>query len=160
EPDAGSDPLTMRMRARRERGEWVLNGAENWIANAGVADLYVVFAESRRATDRIAVFAVPGDAPGLTISRLEHKMGMRGSPSGDVRLPDEYVVSAPRRGIHDRHAHARSLAPRDRRPSARHRAGGDRLRGVPRPGKDHEIQRVVIARALWSLTAVRRAGRD
>ena len=107
EPNAGSDPLAMRMRARRDGDEWVLNGAKNWITNAGVADLYVVFAvtdESGRATDRITAFAVPGDAPGLSISRLEHKMGMRGSPTGqpvfeDVRLSREYVIGAPGEGF-------------------------------------------------------------
>jgi len=107
EPDAGSDPLAMRMRARRDGDGWVLNGAKNWITNAGVAGLYVVFAvtgDTGRATDRITAFAVPGDAPGLSISRLEHKMGMRGSPTGqpvfdDVRVPDENVIGAPGEGF-------------------------------------------------------------
>jgi alkylation response protein AidB-like acyl-CoA dehydrogenase len=107
EPDAGSDPLAMRMRARRDGGEWVLNGAKNWITNAGLADLYVVFAvteESSRATDRITAFAVPGDAPGLSISRLEHKMGMRGSPTGqpvfdDVHLSPDHVIGTPGEGF-------------------------------------------------------------
>jgi alkylation response protein AidB-like acyl-CoA dehydrogenase len=107
EPDAGSDPLSMRMRARRDGDEWVLNGAKNWITNAGVADVYVVFAVSEdadRPSGRITAFAVEADRPGVTISRLEHKMGMRGSPTGqpvfeDVRVPDANVIGSPGEGF-------------------------------------------------------------
>jgi alkylation response protein AidB-like acyl-CoA dehydrogenase len=107
EPDAGSDPLAMRMRARQEGEDWVLNGAKNWITNAGVAHVYVVFAvtgESERPAGRITAFVVEADRPGLSISRLEHKMGMRGSPTGqpvfeDVRVPRENVIGAPGEGF-------------------------------------------------------------
>jgi alkylation response protein AidB-like acyl-CoA dehydrogenase len=107
EPDAGSDPLAMRMRGRRDGDEWVLNGTKNWITNAGVADLYVVFAvteDRARASERITAFVVEADRPGLTISRLEHKMGMRGSPTGqpvfdDVRVPDINVLGRPGEGF-------------------------------------------------------------
>src|SRR5829696_6420919 len=44
EPDAGSDPASMRTHAVQDSGEWVINGAKNWITNAGIADFYVVFA--------------------------------------------------------------------------------------------------------------------
>jgi alkylation response protein AidB-like acyl-CoA dehydrogenase len=107
EPDAGSDPLAMRTRARRDGDHWVLNGAKNWITNAGVADVYVVFAvteESERPSRRITAFAVEADRRGFSISRLEHKMGMRGSPTGqpvfdDVRIPAENVIGAPGEGF-------------------------------------------------------------
>jgi alkylation response protein AidB-like acyl-CoA dehydrogenase len=97
----------MRMRARRDGDEWVLNGAKNWITNAGVADVYVVFAVSEdadRPSGRITAFAVEADRAGVTISRLEHKMGMRGSPTGqpvfeDVRVPDANVIGSPGEGF-------------------------------------------------------------
>jgi alkylation response protein AidB-like acyl-CoA dehydrogenase len=100
EPDAGSDPGAMRMRAERVDGGWRLNGAKNWITNAGVADLYVVFAVSdpqTSASHGISAFVVEADRPGLSISRLEHKMGMRGSPTGqpvfeDVLVPEENLI--------------------------------------------------------------------
>jgi alkylation response protein AidB-like acyl-CoA dehydrogenase len=107
EPDAGSDPLALRTRARREHGEWVLNGVKNWISSAGVADVYVVFAvteDSGRAADRITAFVVEADRPGVSVSHLEHKMGMRGSPTGqpvfeDVRIPDENIIGTPGEGF-------------------------------------------------------------
>jgi alkylation response protein AidB-like acyl-CoA dehydrogenase len=102
EPDAGSDPGAMRTRATRAEGGWVLNGAKNWITNSGVADAYVVFAVSDPAVPPakgITAFLVEADRPGFSISRLEHKMGMRGSPTGqpvfeDVFVPDENVIGA------------------------------------------------------------------
>src|SRR6202044_1482664 len=91
EPDAGSDPLAMRCRARRDGDEWVINGAKNWITNAGVADVYVVFAvteQAERPVDRISAFVVEADRPGLSINRLEHTLGMRGSPTAHPVLTD------------------------------------------------------------------------
>ena len=90
----------MRTRARRTEGGWVLNGTKNWISNAGVAGAYVVFAVSdpeARASQRITAFLVEADSPGFSVSRLEHKMGMRGSPTGeltfeDVDVPDANVI--------------------------------------------------------------------
>ena len=87
EPDAGSDPGAMRTRARRQDGGWVIDGVKNWISNAGVADAYVVFAvtdPSVPASKGITAFLVSGDAPGLGVANLEKKMGMRGSPTGQL----------------------------------------------------------------------------
>jgi alkylation response protein AidB-like acyl-CoA dehydrogenase len=102
EPDAGSDPRAMRTRARRDGGEWVIDGAKNWITNAGVADDYVVFAVTDRdapGARGISAFLVEGDRPGFSISGLEHKLGMRGSPTGQpvldgVRVPAANLVGA------------------------------------------------------------------
>jgi alkylation response protein AidB-like acyl-CoA dehydrogenase len=102
EPDAGSDPRAMRTRARRDGGEWVIDGAKNWITNAGVADDYVVFAVTDRdapGSRGISAFVVEADRPGFSISRLEHKLGMRGSPTGQpvldgVRVPADNLVGA------------------------------------------------------------------
>jgi alkylation response protein AidB-like acyl-CoA dehydrogenase len=75
----------------------VLNGTKNWISNAGVAGAYVVFAVSdpeARASQRITAFLVEADSPGFSVSRLEHKMGMRGSPTGELTFQDVHVPDA------------------------------------------------------------------
>ncbi|HYY85327.1 MAG TPA: acyl-CoA dehydrogenase family protein, partial [Beijerinckiaceae bacterium] len=102
EPDAGSDPGGMRTHAVQDGDEWVIDGVKNWITNAGVADRYTVFAAtdpSARASQRVTAFSVPADAPGFSVASLEHKMGMRGSPTGqlvfeDVEVADEDVIGA------------------------------------------------------------------
>ncbi len=100
EPEAGSDPRAMRTRARRDGSDWVIDGAKNWITNAGVADVYVVFAVTDRdapGSRRISAFVVEADRPGFAVGRLEHKMGMRGSPTGapvldGVRVPAANLI--------------------------------------------------------------------
>ena len=67
EPEAGSDPAAMRTSAVQDGDEWVINGAKNWITNAGVADFYVVFAMTDRESRRITAFVVEKDAPGFSI---------------------------------------------------------------------------------------------
>src|SRR5215211_2064275 len=94
EPEAGSDPGAMRTTARQEGDEWVINGTKNWITNAGVADFYVVFAISDTETRRISAFIVEKDTPGFDPGQLEHKLGIKGSPTGspsftDCRVPHE-----------------------------------------------------------------------
>jgi alkylation response protein AidB-like acyl-CoA dehydrogenase len=104
EPDAGSDPGGMRTFARREGDEWVINGAKNWISNSGVAQFYVVFAVTDREHDRKTAFLVEAERPGFSIGKLEHKMGIKGSPTGspvleDVRVPHENVIGEVGRGM-------------------------------------------------------------
>ncbi len=104
EPDAGSDPGGMRTHAVLDGDEWVINGAKNWISNSGVADFYVVFAVTDRETDRKTAFLVEKDRPGFSIGKLEHKMGIKGSPTGspvleDVRVPVENVIGEVGRGM-------------------------------------------------------------
>jgi alkylation response protein AidB-like acyl-CoA dehydrogenase len=93
EPDAGSDPGAMRTTAERDGDVWKLNGVKNWITNAGVADVYTVFAvtDSGAGTHGISCFVVEKDAPGFQVGRLEHKMGMRGSPTGQLLFEDAVV---------------------------------------------------------------------
>ena len=84
--------------------EWVINGAKNWITNAGVADFYVVFAVTDRESRRITAFVVEEDRPGLSIGKLEHKLGIQGSPTGspvfeDVRVPAENVIGEVGKGM-------------------------------------------------------------
>jgi len=107
EPEAGSDPGGMRTRAVRDGDEWVINGAKNWISNAGVADFYTVFAvtDSEAGHSRgISCFVVPADTPGLSVGKLEHKLGIRGSPTGspvfeDCRVPAANLIGEEHRGF-------------------------------------------------------------
>ncbi|MSX10993.1 MAG: acyl-CoA dehydrogenase [Actinobacteria bacterium] len=104
EPEAGSDPGSMRTTAKLDGDEWVLNGSKNWITNAGVADFYVVMASTDRENRRIGAFIVEADREGLSIGKLEKKMGIKGSPTGspvfdDVRIPKENVIGDPEKGL-------------------------------------------------------------
>jgi alkylation response protein AidB-like acyl-CoA dehydrogenase len=107
EPEAGSDPGGMRTRARREGDGWVIDGTKNWITNLGIADFYVVFAVTDPEAGHsrgITAFVVEADRPGFNVGKLEHKLGIRGSPTGQpifdgVRIPDENVVGEVNRGF-------------------------------------------------------------
>ncbi len=98
EPDAGSDVASMTTKAVRDGDDWVLNGTKCWITNAGVSDLYTVFA--RTSPDRhtgITAFLVEA-AWGVQIDKLEHKLGIRSSPTGVIRLDDVRVPDRNRIG--------------------------------------------------------------
>jgi alkylation response protein AidB-like acyl-CoA dehydrogenase len=107
EPDAGSDPGGMRTRAVKDGDDWVIDGAKNWITNLGIADFYLVFAVTDRQAGHshgITAFIVEADRPGFSVGKLEHKLGIRGSPTGQpifegVRVPDENVVGEPGEGL-------------------------------------------------------------
>jgi len=97
EAEAGSDPAAMRTTARADGGDWLINGTKNWTSNAGVADVYVIFAVTDREQGRVTAFLVEADRPGFSIGGYEHKLGIRGSPTGspvldDVRVPQENVI--------------------------------------------------------------------
>jgi len=104
EPEAGSDPASMRTSARLDGDEWVINGTKNWISNVGIADFYVVMASTDRENRRTTAFVVDADSPGFSIGSLEKKMGIKGSPTGspileDVRVPQENVVGDVGKGL-------------------------------------------------------------
>ncbi len=104
EPEAGSDPASMRTTAVQDGEVWVINGQKNWITNAGIADYYVVFAKTDRETNRITAFIVESDREGFEAGKLEHKLGIKGSPTGqpsftDVRVPAENVIGEVGRGL-------------------------------------------------------------
>src|SRR5215204_6474978 len=104
EPEAGSDPAAMRTTAVRDGDEWVINGQKNWITNATVADFYVVFAKTDRENNRISAFIVDADRDGFDPGQLEHKLGIKGSPTGsptftDVRVPASNVIGEVDRGL-------------------------------------------------------------
>lgn len=107
EPDAGSDPGGMRTRAVRDGDEWVIDGTKNWITNLGIADFYICFAvtDPEQGHSRgISAFVVEADRPGFSIGKLEHKMGIRGSPTGQpifdrVRVPAENLIGTENHGF-------------------------------------------------------------
>src|SRR6266567_6319712 len=107
EPEAGSDPGGMITNARREGDKWVINGTKNWITNLGVANFYIVFAVTNREAGHshgITAFVVEADRPGFSVGKLEHKLGIRGSPTGqpvfeDVRVPEENVIGEVGKGL-------------------------------------------------------------
>jgi glutaryl-CoA dehydrogenase len=93
EPDHGSDPSSMRTSARRDGGDWVINGRKMWITNGSIADVAVVWAQT---DEGIRGFAVPTDTPGFSAPEIKHKMSLRASITSelvldDVRIPDEYA---------------------------------------------------------------------
>jgi alkylation response protein AidB-like acyl-CoA dehydrogenase len=104
EPEAGSDPGGMTTSAVRDGDDWVINGTKNWITNLGVADFYIVFAVTDRESRRITAFIVEADRPGFGVGKLEHKLGIRGSPTGqptfdDVRVGPENVLGEVGKGL-------------------------------------------------------------
>ena len=104
EPEAGSDPAGMRTTAVRDGDEWVINGQKNWISNASIADFYVVFAKTDRESGRISAFIVEKDREGFDPGHLEHKLGIKGSPTGspsftDVRVPAANLLGAEGKGL-------------------------------------------------------------
>jgi alkylation response protein AidB-like acyl-CoA dehydrogenase len=107
EPEAGSDPGGMITSARRDGDEWVINGTKNWITNLGIADFYVVFAKTDREAARsrgISAFVVEADRPGFSVGKLEHKLGIKGSPTGqpvfeDVRVPADNLIGEEGKGM-------------------------------------------------------------
>ncbi|MFL5864712.1 MAG: acyl-CoA dehydrogenase family protein [Solirubrobacteraceae bacterium] len=107
EPEAGSDPGGMRTRALRDGDDWIIDGTKNWITNLGIADFYLCFAVTNREAGHshgITAFVVEADRPGFSVGKLEHKLGIRGSPTGQpifdgVRVPDDNVVGEVNEGF-------------------------------------------------------------
>jgi butyryl-CoA dehydrogenase len=99
EPGAGSDSRGTKTRARRDGDEWVLNGSKRFITNAGVAGTYVVTAVTEREQEsgKISAFILDADTPGFSIGRMEEKMGLHASNTGeliftDARIPVENLL--------------------------------------------------------------------
>jgi alkylation response protein AidB-like acyl-CoA dehydrogenase len=104
EPEAGSDPAAMRTQAIKDGDEWVINGQKAWITNATIADFYVVFATTDREHRRTSCFVVEKDRQGFDPGALEHKLGIKGSPTGspsftEVRVPAENLIGEEGKGL-------------------------------------------------------------
>jgi alkylation response protein AidB-like acyl-CoA dehydrogenase len=97
EPEAGSDAASMKTRADRDGDGFVLNGAKRWITNAGISDLYTVFAVTTPGAgpNGISAFVVERDDPGVSFGTPEKKPGIKGSPTREVFL-DNVRVGADR----------------------------------------------------------------
>ena len=94
EPGAGSDPTGLRTKAVRNGANWVIDGQKQWITNAPLADLFVVFARTRPADGNgagIAVFLVPADSPGVEVGVKDAKMGQEGAWTSDVYFTDVHL---------------------------------------------------------------------
>ena len=90
EPESGSDSAAMRTTARLEGDVYVLNGGKRFITNAGVATVYVVFAKTDPTSGHsgISAFVVEAGSPGFEVGRIEPKMGIKGSTTGEVFFND------------------------------------------------------------------------
>jgi alkylation response protein AidB-like acyl-CoA dehydrogenase len=107
EVEAGSDVASMKTKAVKDGDEWVITGRKQWITNAGISDFYTVFAKTDpNAGHRgITAFVVQRDWPGFSIGKLEDKLGIRGSPTGEVildevRVPEENIIGDVNRGFY------------------------------------------------------------
>ncbi len=96
ESGSGSDSAAMRTEARREGDEYVLNGSKRFITNAGVASLYTVFAKTDPADKHggISAFVVESTTPGFAVGRIEPKLGIKGSTTGEIFFDDCRVPAA------------------------------------------------------------------
>jgi alkylation response protein AidB-like acyl-CoA dehydrogenase len=106
EPGSGSDSAAMRTSARRDGDIYVLNGGKRFITNAGVAHVYVVFAKTdpEQGHGGISAFIVEADTPGFEVGRIEPKMGIKGSTTGeiffnDAQVPAENLLAAEGEGF-------------------------------------------------------------
>ncbi|MEA2333344.1 MAG: glutaryl-CoA dehydrogenase [Thermoleophilaceae bacterium] len=94
EPDSGSDPGSMRTRARRDGSDWILHGQKMWITNGSVAEVAVVWANT---DEGIRGFLVPRGTPGFTTQDIHGKLSLRASVTSellldDVRLPADALL--------------------------------------------------------------------
>jgi glutaryl-CoA dehydrogenase len=85
EPDAGSDPGSMKTRARRDGGDWVLNGSKMWITNGTFADVAIVWAQT---DEGIRGFVVPTDTPGFEAHKIQRKLSLRASVTAELAFDD------------------------------------------------------------------------
>jgi alkylation response protein AidB-like acyl-CoA dehydrogenase len=90
EPEAGSDAAAMTTTARKDGDGYILNGRKHYITNAGIADVYSVFAmtDRSRGTRGLSCLAVEKGMPGFSFGRMENKMGIRGSQTGELIFED------------------------------------------------------------------------
>jgi glutaryl-CoA dehydrogenase len=90
EAHGGSDPASMKTRAVKDGGDWVINGSKMWITNGSVADIAIVWANTE---DGVQGFVIEKGTPGFTAQEIKHKMSLRASVTGalffdNVRVPD------------------------------------------------------------------------
>jgi alkylation response protein AidB-like acyl-CoA dehydrogenase len=98
EPGSGSDAASLKTSARRKGDSYILNGTKVFITNIGRAGLYVVFARSgpEQKAAGVSAFLVPADSGGVRVGQIFNKMGLHGSPTGELVLEDVVVPAANR----------------------------------------------------------------
>lgn len=104
EAGAGSDVVSMKLRADKVQGGHVLNGTKFWITNATYADTLVVYARTGEGSGGLTTFLIEKDMPGFSIGQKIDKMGMRGSPTAelvfnDCEVPEENVIGPVNGGV-------------------------------------------------------------
>jgi alkylation response protein AidB-like acyl-CoA dehydrogenase len=106
EPEAGSDAASMKTRAVPDADAYVINGVKRWITNAGVSDVYTVFAvtDPDAGSRGISAFVVERSDAGVSFGAPEHKLGIKGSPTREVyfdsvRVPESRMIGAPGTGF-------------------------------------------------------------
>ncbi|HEX76385.1 MAG TPA: acyl-CoA dehydrogenase [Dehalococcoidia bacterium] len=106
EREAGSDASSLRTTATHIGNDWVLNGSKLFITNGNVADTIIVWAtvDKSLGSRGITAFLVEKGTPGLSVGKIENKLGMRGSPTvellfDDCRIPGENVLGEVRKGL-------------------------------------------------------------
>ena len=99
EREAGSDAGSLKTKAKKVGSEYIINGSKCFISNAAIASFYVVFANSNpeRGMRGLSTFIVPREAPGVSIGKIEDKMGHRASNTAEVffedaRIPEDYLL--------------------------------------------------------------------
>ncbi|MFE7796027.1 acyl-CoA dehydrogenase [Nocardia sp. NPDC057440] len=106
EREAGSDAASMRTRAKQDGDDWVLNGSKCWITNGGKSSWYTVMAvtDADKGANGISAFLVHKDDEGFVVGPLEHKLGIKGSPTAELyfencRVPGDRIVGEPGTGF-------------------------------------------------------------
>ncbi|MBA0045581.1 acyl-CoA dehydrogenase [Mycobacterium sp. NPDC050853] len=106
EREAGSDAAAMRTRAKADGDDWVINGSKCWITNGGKSSWYTVMAvtDPDKKASGISAFMVHKDDEGFTVGPLEHKLGIKGSPTAELyfencRIPGDRIIGEPGTGF-------------------------------------------------------------
>ncbi|WP_433599534.1 acyl-CoA dehydrogenase [Nocardia sp. CA-135953] len=106
EREAGSDAAGMRTRAEQDGDDWIINGSKCWITNGGKSSWYTVMAvtDAEKGANGISAFLVHKDDEGFVVGPLEHKLGIKGSPTAELyfencRVPGDRIVGAPGTGF-------------------------------------------------------------
>ncbi|MGZ0747804.1 acyl-CoA dehydrogenase family protein [Haloparvum sp. AD34] len=94
EPEHGSNPSAMETRAEKDGDEYVLNGSKTWITNSPIADVAVVWAKDRSDDDTVRGFLVETDRDGVTTNKIDDKLSLRASITGEISLQDVRVPEA------------------------------------------------------------------
>ncbi|MFR9753480.1 acyl-CoA dehydrogenase [Nocardia sp. 004] len=106
EREAGSDAAGMRTRAKQEGDDWIINGSKCWITNGGQSSWYTVMAvtDADKGANGISAFLVHKDDEGFVVGPLEHKLGIKGSPTAELyfencRVPGDRIIGEPGTGF-------------------------------------------------------------